>query len=107
VIAMADPKRASKLLIYDSRHYLYCVYRARGEWSNPNSISLIGANGDGLTGVLQQVRKKFRLSTETSPVGRRFGGKFGERRDQHHLDIRPAGRQPGLPARRLWRAPLP
>jgi hypothetical protein len=60
---MTEPKRSSKLLIYDSRRYLYCVYRAQGDWSNPNTVSLIGTDGDSLEGVLQQVREKFRLAT--------------------------------------------
>jgi hypothetical protein len=42
VIDVTELKRSSKLLIYDSRHYLYCVYRAPGDWSNPNTFSLIG-----------------------------------------------------------------
>ena len=61
---MTELKRSSKLLIYDSRHCLYCVYRAPGDWSNPNTISLIGADGDTLDGVLRQVRERFRLATE-------------------------------------------
>jgi hypothetical protein len=60
---MAGPKRSSKLLIHDSRHYLYCVYRADGDWSHPNTISLPGTDGDALDGVLRQVREKFRLAT--------------------------------------------
>jgi len=61
---MAEPKRSSKLLIYDSRHYLYCVYRGPGDWSEPNTISLPGTDGDTRDGVLQQVREKFRFSTD-------------------------------------------
>jgi hypothetical protein len=64
MIDVAEPKRSSKLLIYDSRHYLYCVYRGHGEWTNPNTISLIGADGDTLDGVLRRVREKFNLVTE-------------------------------------------
>jgi hypothetical protein len=64
VIQVTELKRSSKLLIYDSRHYLYCVYRAPGDWTNPNTISLIGADGDVLDGVLQQVHEKFRLASE-------------------------------------------
>jgi hypothetical protein len=63
---MAGPKRSSKLLIHDSRQYLYCVYRADGDWSHPNTISLPGTDGDTLEGVLRQVREKFRLATDTS-----------------------------------------
>jgi hypothetical protein len=63
VIAMTALKRSSKLLIYDSRRHLYCVYRARGGWSNPNTISLIGADGDTLEGVRRQVREKLDLPT--------------------------------------------
>ena len=63
---MTELKRSSKLLIYDSRHYLYCVYRGPGEWSNPNTFSLIGTDGDTLDGVLRQVREKFHLGTEAS-----------------------------------------
>jgi hypothetical protein len=66
VTDVAEPKRSSKLLIYDPRHYLYCVYRADGDWSNPNTVSLPGTDGDSLGGVLQQVREKFRLATEAS-----------------------------------------
>jgi len=65
VIDVAEFKRSSKLLIYDSRHYLYCVYRGPGDWTNPNTISLIGADGDTLDGVLRRVREKFNLVTET------------------------------------------
>ena len=61
---MTELKRSSKLLIYDSRHCLYCVYRAPGDWSNPNTISLIGADGDTLDGVLRQAHEKFRLVSE-------------------------------------------
>jgi hypothetical protein len=73
VINMAEPKQSSKLLIYDSRHYLYCVYRADGDWSNPHTVSLPGTDGDTRDGVLQQVREKFRLGTEASdwsPAGK-------------------------------------
>jgi hypothetical protein len=63
VIAMTALKRSSKLLIYDSRRYLYCVYRAPGRWSNPNTISLIGTDGDRLEGVCRQVDEKFGLAT--------------------------------------------
>jgi hypothetical protein len=61
---MTESKRSSKLLIYDSRRYLYCVYRAPGYWTNPNTVSLIGTDGDTLDGVLQQVHDKFHLATE-------------------------------------------
>ena len=64
MIDVTELKRSSKLLIYDSRHYLYCVYRAPGDWSNPNTFSLIGTDGDTLDGVLRQVREKFHLATE-------------------------------------------
>jgi hypothetical protein len=64
VIDVAEPKRSSKLLIYDSRHYLYCVYRGPGGWTNPNTISLIGADGDTLDGVWRRLREKFNLVTE-------------------------------------------
>jgi len=64
VIGVPDLKRWSKLLMYDSRRYLYCVYRGQGDWSNPNTISLIGADGDTLDGVLRQIDEKFRLATE-------------------------------------------
>jgi hypothetical protein len=64
VIDVTELKRSSKLLIYDSRHYLYCVYRAPGGWTNPNTVSLIGTDGDTLEGVLRQVHEKFRLATE-------------------------------------------
>jgi hypothetical protein len=60
---MTALKRSSKLLIYDSRRYLYCVYRAPGDWSNPNTISLIGTDGDTLEGVRRQVREKLDLAT--------------------------------------------
>jgi hypothetical protein len=63
VIAMTALKRSSKLLIYDSRRYLYCAYRAPGGWSNPNTISLIGTDGDTLEGVRRQVREKLDLTT--------------------------------------------
>jgi hypothetical protein len=63
---MTEPKRSSKLLIYESRRYLYCVYRAPGDWSSPNTISLIGTDGDALAGVLQQVRKKVGLATDAA-----------------------------------------
>ena len=64
MIDVAELKRSSKLLIYDSRHYLYCVYRGHGDWTNPNTFSLIGTDGDTLDGVLRQVRERFRLATE-------------------------------------------
>jgi hypothetical protein len=63
---MTEPKRSSKLLIYDSRRYLYCVYRAPGDWSSPNTISLVGTDGDALAGVLEQVREKVGLATEAA-----------------------------------------
>jgi hypothetical protein len=61
---MTALKRSSKLLIYDSRRYLYCVYRAPGDWSNPHTVSLIGTDGDTLEGVKRQVDEKFSLATE-------------------------------------------
>jgi hypothetical protein len=61
---MTALKRSSKLLIYDSRRYLYCVYRAPGDWSNPHTVSLIGTDGDTLEGVRRQVDEKFGLATE-------------------------------------------
>ena len=64
MIDVTELKRSSKLLMYDSRHYLYCVYRGQGDWTNPNRFSLIGTDGDRLDGVLQQVREKFRLATD-------------------------------------------
>ena len=64
MIDVAELKRSSKLLIYDSRHCLYCVYRGHGDWTNPNTFSLIGTDGDTLDGVLRQVRERFRLATE-------------------------------------------
>jgi hypothetical protein len=64
VIGVPDLKRSSKLLIYDSRRCLYCVYRGQGDWSSPNTISLIGTDGDTLDGVLRQVDEKFRLATK-------------------------------------------
>ena len=64
MIDVTELKRSSKLLIYDLRHYLYCVYRAPGDWSNPNTFSLIGTPGDTLDGVLRQVREKFQLATQ-------------------------------------------
>jgi hypothetical protein len=64
VIDVTEPKRSSKLLIYDSRRYLYCVYRGQGDWTNPNTVSLIGTDGDTLDGVSRQVHEKFRLATE-------------------------------------------
>ena len=64
MIDLPELKRSSKLLIYDSRHYLYCVYRGLGGWTNPNTISLIGADGDTLDGVLLRLREKFNLVTE-------------------------------------------
>jgi hypothetical protein len=64
VIDVTEPKRSSKLLVYDSRRYLYCVYRGQGDWTNPNTVSLIGTDGDTLDGVLRQVHEKFRLATE-------------------------------------------
>jgi hypothetical protein len=63
VIDMTALKRSSKLLIYDARRYLYCVYRAPGDWSNPHTISLIGTDGDTLEGVRRQVDEKFGLAT--------------------------------------------
>jgi len=41
---MTALKRSSKLLIYDSRRYLYCVYRAPGDWSNPHTVSFRRSN---------------------------------------------------------------
>ena len=64
MIDVTQLKRSSKLLIYDSRHYLYCVYRGQGDWTNPNTFSLIGTDGDTLDGLLRQVSEKFRLATE-------------------------------------------
>jgi hypothetical protein len=64
VIDVTALKRSSKLLIYDSRRYLYCVYRGQGDWTNPNTVSLIGTDGDTLDGVSRQVHEKFRLATE-------------------------------------------
>ena len=63
---VTELKQSSKLLIYDSRRCLYCVYRGSGNWTNPNTVSLIGTDGGTIDGVLQQVRKKFRLATEAS-----------------------------------------
>ena len=63
---MSQSKRSSKLLIYDSRRYLYCVYRAPGDWTNPNTFSLIGTDGDTLDDVLQKVSEKLHLATEAS-----------------------------------------
>jgi hypothetical protein len=40
------------------------VYRGQGDWTNPNTVSLIGTDGDTLDGVLRQVHEKFRLATE-------------------------------------------
>jgi hypothetical protein len=56
-------KRSSKLLIYDSRRHLYCVYRAPGDWSNPHTVSLIGTDGDTRDDVCRQVGEKFDLAT--------------------------------------------
>ena len=61
---MTQTKRSSKALIYDSRQFLYCVYRAPGDWNNPNSISFIGADGDEIEGVVRQIDEKFRLRTK-------------------------------------------
>jgi hypothetical protein len=66
VIAMTEPKRSSKLLIYDSRRHLYCVYRGPGDWSSPNTISLIGTDGDALAGVLHEVREKVGVATDAT-----------------------------------------
>lgn len=60
---MTETKHSSKVLIYDSRQFLYCVYRAPGGWNNPNSISFIGAEGDEVAGVVRQIDEKFRLRT--------------------------------------------
>jgi hypothetical protein len=60
---MTASKRSSKLLIYDARRYLYCVYRAPGDWRNPHTISLIGTDGDTLESVRRQVDEKFALAT--------------------------------------------
>jgi hypothetical protein len=57
-------KRSSKALIYDSRQFLYCVYRAPGDWNNPNSVSFIGTDGDEVGCVVRQIHEKFRLRTE-------------------------------------------
>lgn len=62
---MTETKRSSKALIYDSRQFLYCVYRAPGDWNNPDSISFIGADGDGIDGLVQQIDEKLYLQTET------------------------------------------
>ena len=79
MIDVTELKRSSKLLIYDSRHYLYCVYRAPGDWSNPNTFSLIGTDGDTLDGVLRQVREKEIPAGDASRrlVGHRQGRKSG------------------------------
>ena len=61
MIDVAELKRSSKLLIYDSRHYLYCVYRGHGDWTNPNPFSLIGTDGDTLDGVLRRWSRRFDL----------------------------------------------
>jgi hypothetical protein len=63
---MTEMKRSSKVFIYDSRQYLYCVYRAPGEWSNPDSISFIGTDGDEVEVVARQVFEKCRLRTEAN-----------------------------------------
>ena len=60
---MAETKRSSKILIYDSRQFLYCVYRARGDWTNANTVSCIGADGDTVAAVIGEVLDKFRLTT--------------------------------------------
>ncbi|MGA8653003.1 MAG: hypothetical protein WB677_20745 [Xanthobacteraceae bacterium] len=65
-LLMTNAKRSSKLLIFDSRQYLYCVYRAPGPWTNANSLSFVGVDGDTIDGVLRQVREKFRLGTEAN-----------------------------------------
>ena len=105
---MTELKPSSKLLIYDSRHYLHCFYRAPGDWSNPNTFSLIGTHGDTLDGVLRQVREKFQLATQAgdwSVIGKVENPANNE--INNDLDIRPADRQPRLRACRLWRASVP
>lgn len=59
-------KRSSKLLVFDSRGRLYCVYRDFGAKTNPNSISLIGTDGDTVQGLIAQVSEKFNLDTAPS-----------------------------------------
>ena len=61
---MTEARRSSKIFIYDSRQFLYCVYRARGgDWTNPDTVSFIGADGDQVEAVVRQVFEKFRLTT--------------------------------------------
>ncbi len=61
---MTETKRSSKAFIYNSRQLLYCVYRAPGGWSNPDTISFIGADGDEVAGVVRQIDEKFYLRTQ-------------------------------------------
>jgi hypothetical protein len=63
---MAETKRSSKILIYDSRQFLYCIYRAPGDWTNADTVSFIGADGDTVEAVRHEVREKLRLTTEPS-----------------------------------------
>jgi hypothetical protein len=100
VIAMAALKRSSKLLIYDPRRYLYCVYRAPGDWSNPNTISLIGTDGDTVDGVRRQVREKLDLATAAddwsvagtvdNPANNEINTIWTFGRPLDHLTFRPA-----------------
>src|ERR1700729_2295627 len=105
---MAALKRSPKLLIYDPRGYLYCVYRAPGDWSNPNTISLIGTDGDTVDGVQRQVREKLDLATAAddwsvagtvdNPANNEINAIWTFGRPLDHLYV---------PARRLWRASMP
>ena len=61
---MAETKRSSKILIFDLRQFLYCVYRAPGDWTNADTVSFIGVDGDTVEAVRREVGDKFRLTTE-------------------------------------------
>lgn len=59
-------KRTSKLLIFDPKHRLYCTYRAPGPWTNANTLSFVGADGDQVEGVVSEAAAKLSLVSQTS-----------------------------------------
>ena len=101
---MTRTKRSSKAFIFDLRQFLYCVYRAPGDWNNPDSISFIGADGDEIEGVVRQIDEKFRLWTEVrewSVLGTVPNPANGEINTIWRLD---RGYGPfAVSTRRLWR----
>lgn len=55
-------KQSSKLLIVSSKGP-FTVFRAPGPWTNPDSHSLPGTDGETLEGVIKQAEEKFGLTS--------------------------------------------